>query len=188
MNYWVTENSVNLFQSLDMKLTCVPEWGLQREISSQQMLWCLYNEPALIDHMTPQYKKHLMIYLPIILANWYINISLFWGNGHWDEALEYVHKVTSFGLSRLNLTRVLHKEIHSPAALNTFKKLSTDLNRQHRETGKWSTLQYAHIWPVKTGFIHVNCYKLLHRGPLNKGVPQLSMIFFRPICCPWYHP
>ena len=51
------------------------------------------------------------------------------GERHWGEALENVHKVTSFGS-----TQVLHTDIHSPAGLNNLNKLSTGWNRQLRET------------------------------------------------------
>ena len=49
---------------------------------------------------------------------------------HWDEALESIHKITSFWLS----LKILHKE-HSPAALNKWNRLSPSLDRQLRQMG-----------------------------------------------------
>lgn len=52
---------------------------------------------------------------------------------HSDEALEYVHKVACFGVSRKIRPESFRKEIHSPAASNSF---TTGLYRQPRETEK----------------------------------------------------
>lgn len=55
-----------------------------------------------------------------------------------------------------NPTRLLHKDINSPVALNNFI-WSTGSYRQQREI--CYSLQSAHLWPIQKWIIRVNCYK-----------------------------
>ena len=56
-----------------------------------------------------------------------------------------------------NLTRVLNKEIHSPAAVNNF-----NTTKRRKDLIIHVTLESAHIWSIEKWLIHVNCYRLLY--------------------------
>ena len=70
-------------------------------------------------------------------------VALCWryGERYWVEALENMHKVTSFGLSLENPTRACQEEIHWPVALN---KSPTGLYRQPRE----DLIFHVTLWSV----------------------------------------
>ena len=81
--------------------------------------------------------------------------------GHWDEPLENVHKVTSFGPSWKIWPESLTKEIHSPAALNsTWSSHPHWVGNWERRgrTSRYSLLTYGQrntVWYIS---LAINCY------------------------------
>lgn len=67
---------------------------------------------------------------------------------HWEESLQSVHKVTSFGIWPESFIR----KSTSPAALNNWNKLPKGLYWQPRETRKVSSCHHN----LKKGLIHLN--------------------------------